>query len=158
MKVLEAGTWAPSSGNVQNWLFVIVRNPALQLSLSEACLNQYWMTSAPVFVVVCVDTTRVKSRYPVRGDLYNLLNAGACVENVLLQARAEGLASCWVSAFDDLAVKNILRLPDEVKPVAVLPLGYPGERVPPPKRVGLDKKVFFERFGNRLDRGSEHRF
>ncbi len=155
LRVLDAGVWAPSAGNSQNWRFVIVRNPALKLSLAEACLNQYWMTTAPLYVVVCVDTVKVKKLYPVRGELYNFLNAGACVENILLQAHAEGLASCWVSAFDDLAVKNILRLPDQVLPIAVLPLGFPGERVPPPKRVGLNNQVFFERYGNKMDRSPD---
>ena len=149
MRVLDAGAWAPSAGNAQNWRFVVVRNPALKLSLSEACLNQYWMTTAPLFVVVCVDTVKVSRLYPARGEVYNLLNAGACVENVLLQAHAEGLASCWVSTFDELAVRNILRLPDEILPVAVLPLGYPGERVPFPKRIGLNNQVFFDRWGNK---------
>jgi nitroreductase len=151
-KVLEAGIMAPSAGNRQPWEFVIIQ---ADMALKQALVNtthrgnswlngqhQDWIAEAPVLIVVCADVQRSVARYGwdtgyklVREDI------SAAVENMLLAAVALGLASCWIGGFDPVAVSALLKLPELVAPIAMLPLGYAGtEAVAPPKRP-LDEVV-----------------
>jgi len=53
--ILEAGTLAPSAGNLQNWKFVVVRKESTRADLAAASRNQNWMNQAPIHIVVCND-------------------------------------------------------------------------------------------------------
>ena len=140
-KLLEAARLAPSAGNVQPWVFYIVRNEQVQAKLSDAALGQTWMLSAPVIVVVCADLARARNSYGRRGvELYAIQDTAAAVENLLLAAVAEGLSGCWVGAFrEDVAAKALGIQPDSLRPLILVPLGYPDEpaRIPP-KRPAED--------------------
>ncbi|RMF56079.1 nitroreductase family protein [Candidatus Woesearchaeota archaeon] len=149
--VLEAGTFAPSSGNLQNWRFIITTDEDQKKELSEACFDQYWIASAPVLITVVSESEKVERFYGIRGErLYAVQNCAAAIQNMLLAANALGLGSCWVGAFDEIKVARVLKIPDSVRPQAILPLGYPDERVPTPNRYQLADKVFIEEYGNKI--------
>ncbi|MCW1301070.1 MAG: nitroreductase family protein [Candidatus Nanoarchaeia archaeon] len=148
-KILEAAIHAPSSGDLQNWLFILVRDRKKKLQLAEAALGQMWMTTADVIIAVCSKTSRVTMRYGERGRLYAIQNCAAAIENMLLAATALGLGSCWVGAFDETAVKHILNIPPEIEVHALIPIGYPAEKTIKPRRLPLEEVVFFEEFGKK---------
>ncbi len=151
VRVLEAGSLAPSSGNVQNWRFIVVTDKDLRHKIAEACLEQSWITEAPVIIVVVADLARIKKLYGERGvKLYSIQNCAAAIQNMLLAAHALGLGACWVSAFEDEALSRILGIPSGVKPQAVIPLGYPAEKPPEPMHYTLENLCFFESYGNRI--------
>ncbi|RLG17549.1 nitroreductase family protein [Nanoarchaeota archaeon] len=151
VKILDAARWAPSAGNLQNWYFIVVRDKGKKLQLSEACLGQEFVALAPVVIVACADNRSIGMFYGERGErLYSIQNVAAAVQNMLLMAHSLGLGSCWVGAFDTEMVKNILRIPDNVEPQAVVTIGYPGEKPPAPKRKDLDRMVFLEEWGKRF--------
>jgi len=128
-KILDAARWAPSAGNIQPWIFVVVRNPKMKRRLSEAALNQSFIEEAPVVIVVCADQERAGRGYGSRGvNLYCIQDTAAATENILLAARALGLGACWVGAFDEEEVGRILKAPREVRPVAIVPIGRPAEK------------------------------
>jgi nitroreductase len=148
--ILECARWAPSSGNIQDWAFVVVEEEARKVQIAEAALGQYWMARASVIIVVCSRLERARMSYGKRGEeLYTLQNTAAATQNILLACHDLGLAACWVGAFDEGAIRRILKIPDEARPVALIPIGYPGEKPPAPGRLGLDRVVFLEEYGKR---------
>ena len=128
-RLLEAAVRAPSAGNCQPWQFYIVRNQETKRALAQAALNQRFLSEAPVVVVVCGDPERSASRYGDRGrHLYYLQDTAAAAQNLLLAVVASGLGACWVGAFDEEAAARALDLDPQVRPVAIIPIGYPAER------------------------------
>jgi nitroreductase len=148
MEILEAARWAPSSGNLQNWYFIVVKDPEKKLKLCKAALGQKFVAEAPVLIVVCSDPRKVEYIYGERGRrLYSIQNVAAAIENLLLAATAKGLGTCWVGAFNESEVKSALEIPDYIEVHAIIALGYPDES-PKSSRRALDEIVFFERWGN----------
>lgn len=143
--ILEAGAHAPSSGNIQNWKFIYVRRQDLKNKLADACMQQGWIASAPVILVVVSEPEKAQQFYGVRGErLYSIQNSAACIQNMLLAAHALGLASCWVSAFDEEAINRALNLGHRLRPQAVLPIGYADEVTPEPMRLRIEHLTIFE--------------
>jgi nitroreductase len=125
-KILRAAIRAPSAGNLQPWFFVVVREEKKKEALARAALDERFIAQAPVVVVVCVDPDRSAVRYGRRGvNLYCLQDTAAATENMLLAAVALGLGGCWVGAFHEEEAARALDLPSHLRPVAIVPLGYP---------------------------------
>lgn len=125
-KILQAAIRAPSAGNMQSWFFAVVREEKRKEALARAALDQWFIAQAPVVVVVCADPSRSAMRYGERGaNLYYLQDTAAATENLLLAAVALGLGGCWVGAFQEEEAARALDLPSHLRPVAIVPLGYP---------------------------------
>ena len=123
--ILEAGRRAPSAGNLQPWYFVVVGKRGLQEGLARAA-GQTFVASAPLCLAVCAEPERSARVYGRRGrDLYCYQDAAAATQNILLAAASLGLGACWVGAFDEDAVREVLHLPARLRPVALVPVGYP---------------------------------
>ena len=144
IELLEAAQMAPSAGNLQARDFVVVRDRTLKQKLKEAALNQSFIEEAPVDIVVVANIERSSRVYKVRGELYAIQDATAAVMNLLLAAYSKGLGACWVGAFEEYMVHDLLGLPNGTKPVAIIPIGYPAEEPAAPPRMGLDKVVHKE--------------
>jgi len=146
-KILEAARWAPSAGNIQPWEFIVVRRPDIKRDLARAALNQTFIEEAPVVIVACADEIRSGRIYGNRGvNLYCIQDTAAAIENMLLAACALGLGACWVGAFDEEAARKVLRIPRGVRPVAMIPVGYPAEKPSPPRKRPLKEIVHYETF------------
>ena len=73
--VIDAGRYAPSSGNIQNWRFVLVKDVNNKQKVAEACMQQLWIAEAPVVMVVCAETEKINQYYGIRGErLYSVQN------------------------------------------------------------------------------------
>jgi SagB-type dehydrogenase family enzyme len=92
--------------------------------LARACLQQMWMRSAPLTLVVCAEYARVCSKYGARGTRYAHMEAGHIGQNIFLQAEALGLGAGIVGAFSDEDVLNIMKIPRAHEPLVLLPVGY----------------------------------
>jgi nitroreductase len=135
--LLEAAVSAPTAGNIQPWRFTVVKSLDAREKLAGA-LSQRWATSAPVVIVVSVDPRPCAARYGDRGEyLYAIQDSSAAVENILLTAVDRGLASCWIGAFDEAAVRDALGIAAPITPVALLPVGYSAESAGRPARRPL---------------------
>ena len=148
VKIIEAARLAPSSGNIQNWKFIIVREYSSKKKIAHACFDQGWIEEVPVLIVAVVDSEQAERFYGTRGErLYSIQNCAAAIENMLLAATDLGLGSCWVGAFDESLVRTIVQLPEHVIPHAVITIGYADEEplLPQKKRIewiiGLEKWV-----------------
>ncbi len=143
--LIEAVRWAPSAGNLQSRRFYFVFNEALKAKLARAALDQPFIAQAPVAVVGCADH-RIARQYGERGvTLYCLMDVAASLQNLLLAAVAQGLGSCWVGAFDEDEVRQLLQLPPHLRPVAIVPIGFAAEHPQPPPRMPSEGVVAFIR-------------
>lgn len=127
----EALRWAPSAGNAQPWIFYEVLDPGVKRALAVAALNQSFVAQAPVVYVVCADLGRAERAYGERGrTLYVYQDTAAAVMYLILAAQGLGYGTCWVGAFDEKKVARTLGLEPGLRPVAIVPVGRPGEKDP----------------------------
>jgi nitroreductase len=146
-KLIEAATWAPSAGNIQPWEFIIVRNPEIKRKLTEAALDQTFIEEAPVVIVVCANEVRSSQGYGTRGKtLYCLQDTAAAIQNIHLTAYSLGLGTCWIGAFREEEARKILKIPEGVRPIAIIPIGYADETRSPRNRRPLNQIVHYEMF------------
>lgn len=123
LAVLEAGRLAPSARNLQGWHFTAVRDASLRGALCTACNGQQMVAEAPAALVVWADGERMMGC----GQSAATIDCSIALSFMLLRATELGLGSCWLGAFDQNAVKELLGLPQEAVVVAVSPLGHPAE-------------------------------
>lgn len=141
--LIEAVRWAPSAGNLQSRKFYFVLNRETKMELARAAFNQHFIAVAPLVAVACLDR-RIAARYGDRGvNLYSIQDVAASVENMLLTAHELGLGSVWVGAFNEYDVAEILELPDNLRPVAIVPIGYPARTPGAPPRASKDDVITF---------------
>ena len=125
-KVLEAGRLAPSANNRQEWKFIIVRDKDTRQKLIAASRNQRFVGEAPCVVAACATET---SHVMPCGQLSYPIDLAIAVDHMTLKAVEEELGTCWIGAFNEGEVKKLLGIPEKIRVVALLPIGYP-EYVP----------------------------
>lgn len=137
-EIIKYAQLAPSAGNLQARDFIIVDNIEIKKELSRAALDQEFIVEAPINIVVCANLNRI-SPYGSRGkELYCIQDSAAAVEHILLLAVDNGLGTCWVGAFNENEASKILNLPSHIRPIAIIPIGYPKGRTTTTPRI--DKK------------------
>ncbi len=150
-RVIDAGRHAPSCGNIQNWKFVVVFKHEQKQKLAELCHEQYEITDAAALIVVCSEPEKAERYYGSKGkNLFSIQNCAAAVQNMLLEAHSLGLATRWIGAFDEDAVKMMLSIPEEISVQTVVALGYAKEVPPKPPKFPLESLVFFSGWRTRL--------
>ena len=115
---------APSACNIQPWHFILVTDPQLRQAVAKAANGQTWMAAAPVTVVACGLPGQAYKNMGGYGNSVDV-DLAIAVDHLTLAAVAEGLGTCWIGAFDEQAVKQVLAIPAAVKVVVMTPLGYP---------------------------------
>jgi nitroreductase len=128
-KLIDAARWAPSAGNVQPWEFVVAVSEDMKRALSLAAFGQKDIEDSSVVIVVCANEKRAEESYGERGKtLYCLQDTAAAIQNILLTAYSLGFGSCWVGAFKEDQVRELISAPKNIRPVALIPIGYPEEK------------------------------
>jgi nitroreductase len=125
--ILECVKTAPSAGNLESWDVIIVTDNEVRSALAHAAYDQAHVEQAGTTFVVCANYVRSMSRYGERGILYGLEDATIACTYMMLAAQAKKLHTCWTGAFNDDEVRDILDLPQHIRPVALLVAGrgYP---------------------------------
>ncbi|GAN34445.1 MAG: nitroreductase family protein [Candidatus Brocadia sp. AMX2] len=142
-KLIDALIWAPSAGNLQARKFLFVKDAKLKKGIVSSALGQSFIAEAPLVIVGCTDS-RISGRYGERGVyLYSIQDVAASIMGMMLVAHENGLGTVWVGAFDEEEVFNLLNLPENLRPVAIVPVGYPLVTPPPPPRVSKHEAVEF---------------
>jgi nitroreductase len=145
LRVLEAGRLAPSARNMQDWRFIVVKNPGLRQKLVDAARNQEFVGQAPVVIAACGTSDYVMTC----GQLTYPIDVAIAVDHMTLAAVEEGLGTCWIGAFHEEKVKAILGVPSAVRVVTLLPLGYPAEssestKTMPKQRKHLEEIIVYD--------------
>ncbi len=143
--LMDAIRLAPSAGNLQSRRFYFVFSPDVRKKLSRAALNQNFIARAPLVVVACLDR-RIASRYGDRGvSLYAIQDVSASVMNMMLAATEMELGTVWVGAFNEFEVFEILDMPDHLRPIALVPVGYPSRKPAPTSRLSKEELIMVVR-------------
>src|SRR5271157_5081485 len=110
---------APSAGNLQGRDFIIIKDQAMRDKLRAAALGQRFIAEAPVCIVVCANFSRTSARYGKRAELYSVQDSAASIMNMMLMAQDLGLGTCWVGAFNEKEVTELLAIPSGVRPEGI---------------------------------------
>jgi len=139
-EIIKIGHMAPSAGNRQAREFIIVEEKKEKEKLVENAYGQSFIGDAPWVVVICANKERSAERYGERGrELYSIQDATAAIENILLAVVDMGYSSCWIGAFDETKVAEQLKIPKEVRPIALLPIGYPAQIPSKPAKMDAEE-------------------
>jgi len=144
--VLEAGRLAPSAKNMQEWRFVVVRDPETRQKLIAAAKNQAFVGEAPVVIACCAENADYVMSC---GQLSYPIDVAISIDHMTLKAVEEGLGTCWIGSFYEDQVKAILGIPKKTRVVEMLTLGYPkpGETGRPKSRLDMKEIVHWEKWG-----------
>jgi len=145
-EILDCARWAPTCKNAQTWDFIIIKSEEKIRKIAEIA-GQEWIAGAPVVVVVCSNLDKARSVIGEEGELQAILECAAAVQNMLLAARDLGIGSAFVANFDREKMRELIKAPGDIFPVAVVTLGYPAE-FPESERAPLRDFIHVEEFGN----------
>jgi nitroreductase len=142
--ILEAARLAPSASNRQEWRFVVVGDKDVRQQLMKAARGQAFVGEAPVVIACCAVTD---NHTMTCGQLCYSIDVAIAIEHMVLKATEEGLGTCWIGAFYEHQVKEILGIPNHIRVVELLTLGYPAKPCLKQKdRLSLDEIMMYGRW------------
>jgi nitroreductase len=150
VRIVDAASRAPSWANKQCWRFVIVDSKVEKILLGKATGQANIAKAcetAPYVIVLCADTRISGSK---NGLDYYLFDSALAMDNLMLAAHSENLATCIVGWFDEKTVKGVLNIPQGIKVIAFTPLGYSGETVLPRARRKKNEVMFHNTWGREV--------
>ncbi len=141
-QILEAGRWAPSGANAQPWRFIVVTQKEKLAAISDFCYYKLFKSrhvgEASAAVVICAD--------PEAGSQTYTLDAAIAGTNMTLVATSLGIGSCWIGAFEEEALKKMMRIPENLKIIALIALGYEVGKASVPPRLPLSSIAHYETY------------
>ena len=144
--VLQAAVCAPTAVNRQPQRILVIQSEEGRQKM-KACTR--FDFDAPAFLLVCYDRQASWKR-KFDGDDSGRVDAAIAATQMMLEAVAQGLGTCWVGYFDPDQVRQAYALPDDYIPVVILTLGYPAaDAAPSPKhesRLAPEQTIFWEKF------------
>lgn len=144
--VLNAARLAPSADNAQPWKIIVVRDVQLKQKVTQACNGQKFLVQAPVVLVLC--GIPEEAFQTVGGYMSShVIDASIALDHVTLAAHSLGLGTCWVAWFKEDKVRDILGIPEDVRVIALTPLGYPDESPERPSRKNLEELISYDKYG-----------
>ncbi len=141
-QILEAGRWAPSGANAQPWRLIVVTEKEKLKSIAECCYYKVFKSrhvgEASAAVVICAD--------PEAGSQTYTLDAAIAGANMTLMATSLGIGSCWIGAFEEETLKKMMRIPENLKIIALIALGYEVGKASVPPRLPLSSIAHYEAY------------
>ena len=146
-KILEAARLAPSAGNIQPWHFIIVTDAEKRRQFAKARYAKF-LKMAPTVIVGCGDQKASPNWY--------VIDVAIAMQNMVLTATSEGLGTCWIGSFSEDQIREMLKIPENFRVVAILAVGYPRKKLDIMgkilhfirRRKRLKKIVSFEEYGS----------
>ena len=142
--VLRAARLAPTAANRQPIRIMVIRTEGREDELGRIYGRQ-WFVDAPLVICVC----GIEAEAWVRshdGKSYLEVDAAIVMDHIVLAATSLGLGTCWIAAFDPDAAREVLDLPEGVKPIVFTPLGYPDAEPGTKKRKSIGELVKYDRW------------
>jgi len=144
-KVLEAARLAPTAANRQPFQLIIIHTAGRETELMRI-YDHAWFVQAPMIICACEIPNKAWIRRD--GKNYADVDVAIAMDHLILAATGLGLGTCWIAAFDPIAAREVLELPDFVEPVAFTPLGYAGDQVGQKRRKALTEIVKHEHWSD----------
>lgn len=137
-KLIEAAVWAPSGSNLYSWQIKVVRGSKKR---NVERFSPGLMGNPPVLLVLCNDDEKSLESSKLAKEVLSIMDIAIAAQNICLQATDMGLGTCYIGSFNKKAVKEILDLPDKIRPVLILSLGYPKKVPEPPSKKDVEETV-----------------
>lgn len=148
-KLLDAARWAPSGGNIQPWLFIVIDDSKMLNVIRK--ISPGYFGEAPLAILVC--SNREKA-YKIGGtlgrDYLSIADCAMAVQNMLLAAYALGLGTCVVKSFSHVAIKEVLAIPEGIEPELLVVIGHSNQVPKPPPKVPMSEIVHLNRYGEKF--------
>jgi nitroreductase len=139
--LFKALQFAASGNNYQNWEFVFVKDPEVKQRLVPACSNQRFVKDCAYFIAGATDPTLK----------WHMVDITIALTQFALQAVELGYGTCWIGAFDEAGVKQVLNIPTDKKVVICMTLGLPTGKHVPRGRKTLEEIIYLNQFGARFE-------
>jgi len=140
-RILDVARYAPSAGNRQPWVFIVVKDRELKSRLAKIHRWAQPLESAPLGIVVACSKTASPDSY--------LVDCANATMYIMLAAHALGLGTVWLQTLRNVDdIRKLVNLPEDYVPVALLAVGYPDEKPEPKPRKSLSEITFLDRYGN----------
>jgi len=120
-RILEAARLSPSAGNVQPWHFIVIEDHEKRKKLAKGGRYARFLKESPIVIVGCGDQ-KASSKWC-------MVDVAIAMQNMVLTATGEGLGTCWIGSFNENQVKEMFKIPENFKVVALLAVGYPHEKL-----------------------------
>lgn len=121
-RIKNAMRLAPSSHNGQEYKFILVGDADLKKQVAEASSSQRFIATAPI-IVVAVSTN--PGELASSGAPAYAMDITIALDHMTLAAAEENLGTCWIGAYDEGKIKQILNIPENCKVAALMPIGIP---------------------------------
>lgn len=148
LKVLEAARIAPSAANKQPWKFIVFTEK-VSLQTAYQMYHRDWFKKAPVVILACAETDKAWTRAEDSKNHADV-DLAIAIDHITLQATELGLSTCWICNFYYKKTKQLLKLPENMEPIAIISLAYPDDEVNPNRhdkqRKSLGEIVSWEKF------------
>lgn len=146
MAILDTARLAPSACNRQPWQFLVLDTEESRQPVIE-CYDREWVKNIPAFIVALGLKGEGWVR-PYDGKSHIDVDLAIAVEHICLSASSLGLGSCWICNFDPVMLSKKLGLPENVEPIAIIPIGHPDPEgtVPAKNRKAFDEIVKWEKY------------
>lgn len=143
-KLLKAAMAAPSAGNQQPWEFIVIKDKNTLSSIKKIKPSDYVMLDhAPVAIMVCGNLER---------EIYKgywSQDCSAATENILIATQSLELGAVWLGLYPEeykiSKIKNLIKLPEWIKPFSIISIGYPAEEKKPSKRFNRER-IHYEKW------------
>ncbi len=122
-QVLEAARIAPSANNFQPWHFYVVQDNKEILSKVHNSYHREWFNKASVVIVACADKEKGWKRNS-DGKNHAEIDVSIAIDHITLAATDLELSTCWICNFDVAKIKEIFDMPENIEPIALIPLAY----------------------------------
>jgi len=136
------------AGNINNFKCILIENEKVIEHISRIC-QQLWIAESGFIIIVCSDEQKLEDEYGERGRLYAKQQAGAYTNNVILKLIDLGLSTCWVGAFAEEEVRDLLFIPKNIQIEAIIPVGFEKKTLQDSgkkRKVDLQNVLFWERW------------
>lgn len=137
-EMIDTARLAPSGKNVQPVEYIVVKEEKGRERLADLASHGSFIADAPLCIIACSKKCS-----------HDIEDGSAATENILLAARAQGLASCWVAGYKrdyNKSIKDYLGIPDDYRVISLLAIGYSDKNPEPPAKRELEDVIHFEKF------------
>jgi nitroreductase len=163
-RILEAGTHAPTGGNLQPYSIIKIESSRKRTKLAKMC-GQQFMAQAPVHLLFCIDYHRLERWAKIEVAPFSATNSYRhfwiafqdtiiCAQNICTAADSLGLGSVYIGPIMEFIgdARVMFKLPKGVLPVVLLCIGYPGTKPLVRRKLGVGTVVHDEHYREMSDR------
>lgn len=148
---IDSSLQGPFAGNFNSLKFLIVEEKDKKKQISKYS-EQPWISDSSLLIIVCSDEMHLEKMYGTeRGKIYARQQAGSAIQTILLKLTDLGVDSCWVGSYTEELIKTLLKIPEDIRVEAIIPIGYAKDKnkKAKPKKKDIESCLFWENWENK---------